>query len=247
MPRHSRLAIPNLPHHVVHRGHNRNPVFISDGDRLVYLETLAEFREELGIRVHAWCLMTNHVHLVVDPGAVGANLGRLMKRLAGRHTRRLNRLAGTTGTAWEGRFKSSPIESDRYLLACTRYVELNPVRAGIAAAPADYRWSSYRAKVGLEPLGCLDLDPCFQALASTLERQRSRYREWVEAGIQNSELQLIRDALRRNQLTGSEQFAREVEQRTGARVHFRGQGRPSRREPPGRGTGEGDRYIFLRK
>jgi putative transposase len=233
------LALPNLPHHIVQRGHNRCPVFVSDHDRLVYLETLEEFRDELGIKVYAWCLMTNHVHLVVDPGAVGANLGLLMKRLAGRHTRRINRLEGRTGTAWEGRYKCSPIESDRYLLACTRYVELNPVRATMAAAPGDYRWSSYRAKVGLEPLGWLDLDPCFRALAPTLERQQSLYRDWVDAGIQATELQLIRNAVQRSQLTGSEPFALEIELRTGERMYNRGRGRPSRAQ-------ERDRSILTK-
>lgn len=155
------------------RGHNRRVVFVTDRDRLIYLETLKEFREELGIKVHAWCLMTNHIHLVVDPGMRGSNLGLLMKRLAGRRTRRINRLERKTGTAWEGRYKCSPIESDRYLLACTRYVELNPVRAKMVAAPADYPWSSYRAKVGLDPLDWLDLDPCFLGLAPTLPRQQA--------------------------------------------------------------------------
>ncbi len=87
MARRARLAIRNLPHHIVQRGHNRCPVFLSDADRLAYLATLAEFREELGVQVHAWCLMSNHVHLVVNPGDSADNLGRLMKRLAGRHTR----------------------------------------------------------------------------------------------------------------------------------------------------------------
>jgi putative transposase len=102
--------------------------------------------------------MTNHVHLIVDPGADAMNLSLLMKRLAGRHTRRINRLERRTGTSWEGRFKCSPFESDRYLLACTRYVDLNPVRAKMVAAPEDYRWSSYRARIGLAECDWLDAD-----------------------------------------------------------------------------------------
>lgn len=230
MPRRSRLAIPDLPHHIVQRGHNRRVVFVTDRDRLAYLETLKEFREELGIKVYAWCLMTNHVHLVVDPGMKGHALGLLMKRLAGRHTRRINRLERKTGTAWEGRYKCSPIESDRYLLACTRYVELNPVRAKMVTGPADYPWSSYRAKVGLDPLDWLDLDPCFLGLAQTLERQQARYKEWVDAGIVTSELKFLREAVQRNQLTGSDKFAMEIEQRTGERILNRGRGRPRNEE-----------------
>jgi len=157
MPRRRRIAVANYPHHIVQRGHNRRPVFVTDRDRHSYLDTLQEFRMELALKVYGYCLMTNHVHLIIDPGGDAANLGLLMKRLAGRHTRRINRLECRTGTSWEGRFKCSPIESDRYLLACTRYVDLNPVRAGMVARPEDYPWSSYRERVGLvEPL---NLDP----------------------------------------------------------------------------------------
>lgn len=228
MSRHRRLAVPNLPHHIVQRGHNRHAVFATDADRLAYLTTLAEFREALGVKVHAWCLMTNHVHLVVDPGSNAANLGLLMKRLAGRHTRRMNLLEGRSGTAWEGRFKCSPIESSRYLLACTRYVELNPVRAGMVADPSEFHWSSYRARMGMAAAHLLDLDPCFLALGPSLAEQRSAYAEWVAAGSTASELEIIRAATQRNQLTGTDEFAREVEPHAGRRVSNRGRGRPKR-------------------
>ena len=226
----SRLVIANLPHHIVQRGHDRRLVFETDADRLAYFSTLAEFRRELGLRVYAWCLMTNHVHLVVDPGESRANLGLLMKRLAGRHTRRINRMQEKTGTAWEGRYKCSPIDSRGYLLACTRYVELNPVRAGLVRDPAEYRWSSFRARMGLESQGILDLDPCFLSLGATLEAQRAVFSEWVAAGIAAPELELIRTSLQRNQLTGSEDAALELAARTGLRLVKRGRGRP-RRQP----------------
>jgi putative transposase len=122
---------------------------------------LREFRDELELKVYGYCLMTNHVHLIIDPGSDENNLGLLMKRLAGRHTRRINRLERRTGTSWEGRFKCSPIESDRYLLACTRYVDLNPVRARMVARPEDYAWSSYRARVGIVECDWLDLTQPF--------------------------------------------------------------------------------------
>lgn len=225
MPRRSRLAIPHLPHHIVQRGHNRAPVFSTDADRSSYLETLAEFRDLLGIKVYAWCLMSNHVHIVVDPGATVASLGLLMKRLAGRHTRRMNLLEKRSGTAWDGRYKCSPIDSARYLLACTRYVELNPVRAGMVQDPADYRWSSYRSRMGLDPRGSLDLDPCFLMLGPTLDEQRTIYRQRIAVGMTQSELASIRTALQRNQLTGSDDFALEVERQFGMHVTGRGRGR----------------------
>lgn len=226
MPRKHRIAFPQVPHHIVQRGHNRQTVFIADGDRLAYLDTLREFREKLEISVYGYCLMTNHVHLIVKPGHDAANLSLLMKRLAGRHTRRINRLQRRTGTSWEGRFKCSPIESDRYLLACTRYVDLNPVRANIVAKPEDYPWSSYHARAGLTECGWLDADPCFTALADHGSQRQKLYRESVEQGIREQELKFIRGAIQRNQLTGSERFSTEIESRTGDRILNRPRGRP---------------------
>lgn len=232
MPRRPRIAVANFPHHIVQRGHNRKAVFVTDSDRLTYLDTLREFREKLQIRVYGYCLMTNHVHLVINPGNKAANLSVLMKQLAGRHTRRINRLKHRTGTCWEGRFKCSPIESDRYLLACIRYVDLNPVRAKIVEKPEDFRWSSYRARVGLSDCDWLDADPCFRALADDQHNRQMRYREFVERGVREQELQFIREAVQRNQLTGSEFFVTEVEQRTGDRILHRSRGRPGAgREP----------------
>src|SRR5689334_18313694 len=104
MPRRVRIAFAGYPHHLVQRGHNRSAVFFSDFDRMDYLRTLQECREMYSLKVYGYCLMTNHVHLIVDPGAHAQNVGRLMKRLAGRHTRRMNSLLRKTGTVWEGRF-----------------------------------------------------------------------------------------------------------------------------------------------
>ena len=144
MPRRPRIVLPERPHHIVQRGHNRQAVFASDEDYGYYLANLEERKADLGCRVYAYCLMTNHIHLVVDPGKRVENLALLMKSLAGRQTRYINKLEGRRGTLWEGRYKSSPIKSDEYLLACCRYVELNPVRAGLVDDPGNYRWSSYR-------------------------------------------------------------------------------------------------------
>ena len=148
MPRTSRIVVMGYPHHIIQRGHNRQVVFASEEDYQYYVDNLCEWKEKLGCKVYAYCLMTNHVHLIVDPGEDGGNLARLMKRLAGRQTRYLNKLEKRTGSLWVGRFKSSTISTNEYLLACCRYVELNPVRAGIVADPIDYRWSSYGSKIG---------------------------------------------------------------------------------------------------
>ena len=124
MPRTARIVVMGYPHHIIQRGHNRQVVFASDEDYQYYLDNLCEWKEKLGCKVYAYCLMTNHVHLIVDPGEDGGNLARLMKRVAGRQTRYLNKLQKRTGSLWEGRFKSSTISADEYLLACSRYVEV---------------------------------------------------------------------------------------------------------------------------
>lgn len=197
-----RLVVVGYPHHIVQRGHNRKEVFARDGDRLAYLDKLRELREQLGLKVHGYCLMSNHVHLILNPGDEAANVSQLMKKLATQHTRRINYIDGRTGTAWEGRFKCSPIDSERYLLACTRYVDLNPVRAGLVHRPEDYHWSSYRTRIGLEPCDWLDPDPCYLALAATAEARAQRYRQFVEQGICAEELQLIREAIQGGFRTG---------------------------------------------
>lgn len=226
MPRTARIVITGYPHHIIQRGHNRQVVFAGDEDYLHYLDNLREWKEKLGCKVYAYCLMTNHVHLVIEPSEDERSLAQLMKRIAGRQTRYVNKLEKRTGSLWEGRYKSSPISTNEYLLACCRYVELNPVRAGIVGDPAGYRWSSYGSKIGNENQEWLDFDPSYMGLESSAKKRAETYREWVEETIPEGEWELIRQSLQRGQLTGSNKFVDEIEQKIEKRVEFRGQGRP---------------------
>jgi putative transposase len=226
MARQPRLVLADWPHHIIQRGHNRQPVFLAPEDFQYYLANLAEWKQVLGCRVYAYCLMTNHVHLIVDPGPKAAHLAHMMKRVAGRHTRYANDRAVRTGTLWEGRYKSSPIDTDAYLLACTRYVELNPVRAGMVERPEAYRWSSYRAHVGTDPVSWLDMDPGYLGLGSTPAERKTRYAQWVADGIPPGEWDTIRRAIHRGQLTGEALFVDAIAQKTGRRLVPRGPGRP---------------------
>jgi len=228
MPRVARVVLPEHPHHVIQRGHNRASVFVEAADFMFYLDTLAEWKKTFGCKVYAFCLMTNHVHLVIDPGESAGNLARLMKRLAGRYTRYVNRVERRSGTVWNGRYKSSPIETDRYLMACSRYVELNPVRARIVSAPEDYRWSSYGHKIGRARFTWLDDDPCYAGLGALRSERESRYREWVTTTVPDGEWDLIRMAVQRGQVSGGRSFHEEIARRLGHRVEFRGPGRPAR-------------------
>ena len=228
MPRTARLIIPEHPHHIMQRGHNRQTVFASDEDYLYYLDNLKEWKQKLGCRVYAYCLMTNHVHLIVDPGEDARNLALLMKRVAGRQTRFTNKQEHRSGSLWEGRYKSSPISTDEYLLACCRYVELNPVRVGLAIDPLAYRWSSYDSKVGVHRQDWLDDAPCYLALADSPEEQAVRYAAWLAEAIPVDEVEHISLALQRGQLTGSRRFVDEIAKKMERRVEFRGPGRPQK-------------------
>ncbi|MGH8557140.1 MAG: transposase [Methylococcales bacterium] len=226
MPRVGRVVLPNYPHHIVQRGHNRQVVFAGDQDFEYYLETLSQMRGVYGVRVYAWCLMTNHIHLVVEPPEEIALLGQLMKRLSGRQTRYVNRLEGRSGTLWESRYKSSPIQTDEYLLACIRYVELNPVRAQMVTDAYDYRWSSYNARMKGNERVIPDLDPCYLALGDSPEERRIRYREYLQSAVPDGEWAFIQEAVERGQLTGNSRYVEAVEKIISRRIEHRRPGRP---------------------
>ncbi len=220
------VVVPNYPHHIVQRGHNWQVVFAEPADCEYYLGTLAEYKAEYQVQVYGFCLMTNHVHLVLAPGERVAGLGQLMKRLAGRQTRYTNRQERRSGTLWESRYKSSPIQTEAYLLACCRYAELNPVRARMVRRPEEYRWSSYGQRAGVaKEFTWLDTDPCYESLGDTLQVRASRYAEFVRSAIPPGEWEVIRSALQRGQLTGNERFVNEVAAIIGRRIAHRPQGR----------------------
>ena len=228
MGRYPRLFVRHVAAHIVQRGHDRKPVFTRPDDYGYYLSNLAETKQKLGIRLLGYCLMANHVHLIVVPDDEASNVSKLMRVLAGRQTRRINRLEGRSGTLWEGRFKASLIDTDRYLLTCYRYVDLNPVRAAIVASPQDYPWSSYRGHAGLSADPLLDTHDTYAALGDSAAQRAAKYRSIVAAGMNDDELATIRMALQRNQLTGGKRFQSDIERRTGCWVPSRGRGRPGK-------------------
>ncbi len=206
-------------------------MFAGEADYRRHLDTPEEWKAKLSCKLYAFCLMTNHVHLVVDPEENAANLGLLMKRLAGRYTRYVKPIARRSGTVWNGRFKSSPIDTDRYLMVCCRYVELNPVRAGMVASPEQYRWSSFDDKIRLSPRRLFAEDPGYAELDATRSERAARHREWIQSSVPDGEWDRIRLAVQRGQLTGGAKFPDLVERRTHRWVQFRGPGRPRTDEP----------------
>lgn len=226
MPRKARVLVAGCPHHIVQRGHNRNAVFLADEDYQFYLENLLEWKQKLEIKLYGWCLMTNHIHLIVEPTGRPDSLSLLMKRLSGRQAAYANKLEGRCGALWQGRFKASPIQKDRYLLACVRYVELNPVRANMVAVVEDYPWSSYGERAEAQRRRLLDVDEGYLGLGDTEQGRLTRYRDYLGEPTDRVEVALIREGLQRNQLTGNTRFVEEVARRTGMRVARRGRGRP---------------------
>jgi len=170
--------------------------------------------------------MTNHVHLILTPRAETENISGLMRLLAARQTRYVNKLESRTGTLWEGRFKGSLIDRTSYLLACCRYVDLNPVRSAIVASPDEYRWSSYRSHVGISDDQLLDPCSAYRELGNSDVERAQAYRAFVAMDSGESELATVRTALQRNQPTGSRRFCNEIEQRIGRRISTNGPGRP---------------------
>ena len=230
VPRRARIVISNYPHHIVQRGHDKQAVFRGDGDRYCYTNDLRTGKIRFGCRIYAYCLMNNHVHLVVNPGEETESLGKLMKWVSGNHAMRVNHTSGRRGALWEGRYHSSIIATDRYLLACCRYVELNPVRAGIVDRPGKFRWSSYRRRAGLEWNEWLDRDPAYMALGGNTEMRQRRYREWMRQSVSEDGNSLMRESLRRGHVTGTRGCVEKIYELTGSWLGPKRRGRPPQEE-----------------
>lgn len=160
MPRTARLVVPGIALHVRQRGHNRERCFFGDADYALYLRLLGMFATQYECTVHAYCLMTNHVHLLLTP-QIGQGCALMMKMLAQCYTQHVNRVYQRTGSLWDSRFRSCLVPTERYALTCYRYVELNPVSAGMVGHAREYRWSSYRANAEGSPDPLIEPHPVF--------------------------------------------------------------------------------------
>jgi putative transposase len=195
MARAARAVLIDYPLHVVQRGINRNACFFAEADYHLYLRYLAEFSTRFNCSVHAYCLMTNHVHLLLTPHtAEGCAL--LMKNLGQCYVQGVNHRLGRSGTLWEGRFHSCLVTSERYVLACYRYIELNPTRAGMVAAPAEYRWSSYGANAEGQRDGLLRSHAAYDRLGLEAEQRARAYRAMCEEAVPMLVVDEIRKATR---------------------------------------------------
>jgi len=231
MPRRARIRVPGVPLHICQRGNDRQPCFFEPAHRELYLGLLTELAPEHYCAVHAYVLMTNHVHLLVTPGSRDA-ASLLMKHVGQRYTQFVNRTRKRTGTLWEGRFHSNLVDSRTYLLTCHRYIELNPVRAGMVRSPGDYPWSSFRSNAFGEPSLFLVTHPIFDELAPTPECRRETYRELFKRSLTREELRTIRSALTSGTALGSKEFVERMEAALGRRVTKGRLGRPPKHKDP---------------
>lgn len=191
MARQRRTKLTEVPQHIVQRGNNRGACFLEDGHRFYYLGLLGEAALSHGVAVHAYVLMTNHVHLLATPRERGG-ISAMMQAVGRRYVPWFNKLCRRTGTLFEGRFWAEVVRSERRLLCCYRYIELNPVRAALADDAAAYRWSSYRCNALGEPNNLVTMHASFAELGDTAEQRRQRYRDFVAEGVSDDELAAIR-------------------------------------------------------
>ena len=195
MPRTARLIVPDVAVHIVQRGHDRADCFFEEADYHAYLGALQEYATKFCCTIHAYCLMTNHVHLLLTP-AEPTSCAQLMKHVAQRYSKRLNGRRDRTGTLWEGRFHSGLVATEPYALACYRYIDLNPLRAGLVKHPGEYRWSSYRANthIGLDDFICPHA--AYLALATDAHQRAASYAALCEAVLEQNVVDDIRKATR---------------------------------------------------
>ena len=231
MPRRARITLPNVPVHLIQRGNNRQPCFFADEDYRRYLDWLAEYAAKTRCRVHAYVLMTNHVHLLLSADRADAG-GALMKSLGQRYVQYVNRVYRRSGTLWEGRFRSCPVQEEAYLLGCQRYIELNPVRANMVAHPAEYRWSSYRANAQGEPDALVQPHPLYDALGGDASARQAAYREMFRYELEPGLIDEIRRATHGNFALGNERFAAQVAEAIGRRATPGVSGRPRKLPEP---------------
>ena len=230
MPRQPRYFVPGFSQHVVARGVNRDPVFFDTGDYSLYLRVLREAVEEHDCCVHAYVLMTNHVHLLVTPQTESA-IPRVFQAIGRRYVQAINRRYDRTGTLWEGRYKACIVDTAKYLLTCYRYIELNPVRAGLVALPEHYPYSSYASNAlgKNDPLVTPHAE--YVALAASSTARHDVYRRLFSDAIGKERLRAIRECTNASGVLGSDRFIDRIESMLGNSVRPGRAGRPRKLQP----------------
>lgn len=229
MPRRARIIAPDIPLHIIQRGNNRQCCFFAEEDYLFYLDWLKEYAKSTGCSIHAYVLMTNHVHLLLTPEK-SDSAGNMMKRLGQRYVQYINRTYKRSGTLWEGRFRSCIIQQEEYLFSCQRYIEMNPVRAGMVKHPGEYRWSSYQVNGQGIHSDLIAHHALYLGLGETEAKREDAYRNLFRYEFEAGENDKIRKATNGNFALGTSRFTDEISKMLGRRVTPGKAGRPRRQK-----------------
>jgi putative transposase len=225
MARLPRLTVPGYPHHIIQRGNNRQAIFGAAKDYETLLAMLEEHAAKEGVAIHAYVLMSNHFHLLATPGTQEA-IPQMMQAVGRRYVRYFNQRQARTGTLWEGRYKSTLIQAERYLLVCMAYIDLNPVRAGLVAEPGDYPWSSHAHYLGRRSDKLVTPHPLYWELGNTPFSRDAAYAELVRSGISAQQQSALTDSALRGWALGEADYVADLQRRTARRVSKTRAGRP---------------------
>jgi len=225
MARLPRLTVPGYPHHIIQRGNNRQAIFSDAKDYELLLALLDENARKFQVAIHAYVLMSNHFHLLATPETVDG-IPQMMQAVGRRYVRNFNLRHGRTGTLWEGRYKSTLIQAERHLLACMVYIDLNPVRAGMLAEPADYPWSSHGHYMGRRTDRLITPHPLYWELGNTPFSRDAAYDSLVRSGISQEQQRALTDSAMRGWALGEADYVADLQRRTERRVIKANAGRP---------------------
>jgi putative transposase len=225
MARLPRLTVPGYPHHIIQRGNNRQAIFSGPADYELLLSLIDEHARKQQVAIHAYVLMSNHFHLLATP-ETAEGIPQMMQAVGRRYVRTYNLRHARTGTLWEGRYKSTLIQAERYLLACMVYIDLNPVRAGMVADPANYPWSSYQHYSGRKVDKLITPHPLYWELGNTPFAREQAYTELVRAGISDQQKRALTDSALRGWALGEPDYVADLQRRTERRVVPAKAGRP---------------------
>lgn len=226
MARLPRLTVPGYPHHIIQRGNNRQAIFAATADYEVLLSMLEEHAGKASVAIHAYVLMSNHLHLLATP-ETPEGIPEMMQSVGRRYVRYFNQRQGRTGTLWEGRYKSTLIQAERYLLACMAYIDLNPVRAGLVRDAADYPWSSHAHYIGRRSDRIITPHPLYWELGNTPFARDAAYAELVHAGVTTQQQHALTDSALRGWALGEADYVADLQRRTARRVSKSRVGRPT--------------------
>jgi putative transposase len=225
MARKPRLTVPDYPHHIIQRGNNRQIIFASNADYQAMLNLLRDAALQHKVAIHSYVLMTNHMHLLATPQD-DAGLPLMMQQVGRSYVQLFNKRNSRTGTLFDGRYKSTLVQTERYLLACMAYIDLNPVRASMVAQPQDYAWSSYGYYAGLRTDALISPHPHFWNLGNTPFAREAAYVDFVRRGLSGADEKLLTRSTHRNGALGDDDFLTELEKNTQRSIKPGVKGRP---------------------